>query len=281
MESPQGGIGMSDNMQLLRISDFARFCGVTKNTLILYEKMGLLVPENRTENGYRYYAVNQLFSLIIISVLKAAGMTLKEIKKYIDTFENDSFISLLSERKRMLEKELAHISHMKDMLENTISITERSISEIRPDPVLEEHEEQYMLVVHFSPEESRKERMFKTGNHYKYCLDKGLSKSLLSGFIQSKAAIESGCYNNDEGYFCEIDSVVRNKMLYIKPKGKYAVLYHQGTYDTINATYERLLDYIRSEGLTIIGNAYDYELLGYLSTKDQEKFIVKVAIEVE
>lgn len=264
----------------MRMSDFAQFCGVTKNTLILYEKIGLLVPENRAANGYRYYSINQFLTLIIISVLKAAGLTLKEIKNYIDTFNNDSFVAFLTERHRVLEKELESIRHMKNMLENTISVTERAISDISSEPVVEEHNEQYMLVINFEQDENRKERMYKIGKHYKYCIDNGLSKSLISGFIKYKATVESGNHDNEDGYFCEIDHIPESSTLFIKPKGKYAVLYHQGPYESIGLTYERLLEFIHKEGLAIIGNSYDYEMFGYLSTNDQEKFIVKVAIEV-
>jgi len=272
---------MSDNIPYLKSSDFAQFCGVTKNTLFHYEKMGLLEPEIRTKNGYRYYTLNQVFTTGIISVLKAAGSPLKEIKTYIDNFDNNNYITLLSDRHRILEKELAGIKHMKDVLENTISITERAVNEISIEPAIEEHEEQYLLIENLSTEENLKEQMYKVARHYKYCLDEGFSKSLIIGFIKSKATIESGRFDDADSCFCEVDSDFKGEMLYIKPKGRYVALYHQGSYATLSQTYEKLLDYVRKENLTVAGNAYDYELVGYLSIKDKEKFLIKVVIEIE
>lgn len=271
---------MSDKMQLLKIGDFAQFCGVTKNTLIHYENMGLIKPEVRTESGYRLYAMNQFFALNVISVLKAAGSPLNEIKNFMENFNNDRFITLLTEKHKALEKELADIKHMKDLLKKTISLTEKAAHEISADPVIEERNEQYLLVVDLDREESQKEQMHKIGKHFKYCIGKRLSKSLISGFIKSKATIKSRDFTYDDSYFCEISHITKSKKLFVKPKGRYAVLYHQGTYDTISLTYEKLLDFIRKENLSIIGNAYNFEIFGYLSTNDQDKFVIKVEVEI-
>ena len=96
---------MSDTDRYLKTSDFAKLCGVTKDTLFHYEELGLLTPEIRTENGYRYYSVKQFFTYDIIAILKDTGTSLKDIKSYIENLDTDNFISLLSEKYRVLEQE--------------------------------------------------------------------------------------------------------------------------------------------------------------------------------
>jgi DNA-binding transcriptional MerR regulator len=39
----------------LSISQFAKFCGTTRQTLQYYDKIGLLRPALTGEQGYRYY----------------------------------------------------------------------------------------------------------------------------------------------------------------------------------------------------------------------------------
>lgn len=45
---------------LIKISDMAAMVRVSRQTLILYDKNGLLHPAYVNEAGYRYYSVDQL-----------------------------------------------------------------------------------------------------------------------------------------------------------------------------------------------------------------------------
>lgn len=271
---------MLESERYLKISDFAKLCGATKNTLFHYEKLGLLEPEIRTENGYRFYSVKQSFTYDVISILKETGTSLQEIKQYIENLDTDNFITLLTEKHKMLELEHERIKHMKNVLKNTIRLTKQTISKVNTVPVIEEQKEQYLLAVDFDRDDNEKKRMEKIHKHYRHCLDKGLSETLTSGFIKSKDSIEDGYFEEADSFFCEISQKSDSGMLFIKPKGRYAVLDHQGPYDTIPVSFERLLDYIHKEGLTVIGNAYLYELLGFVSAKDPENYIVKIAIQI-
>jgi DNA-binding transcriptional MerR regulator len=272
---------VNDNEQYLKISDFAKLCGVTKDTLFHYERIGILKPELINDNGYRFYSVKQFFTFDIISILKETGTPLKEIKGYIENLDVNNYIALLTEQHKILEKEQQKIEHMKNVLKNTINLTKRAISETCTEPVLEEHEEQYLLVTGFAQEDNEKQRIIKIYEQYRYCLDSGLSETLTAGFMIKKENLEQKRYNSADCFFCEINHNSESEMFFIKPKGKYAVLHHHGSYDTIADTYERMLDFIQKMSLTIRGNAYVFEMLGFLSVGDPEKYVVKIAIEVE
>ena len=272
---------MNEIDQYLRISDFAKLCGVTKDTLFHYERIGLLKPEMIMENGYRYYSVKQFFTFDIIAILKETGTSLLDIKSYIENLDTDNFISLLTEKYRVLEEEHIKIKHMKNVLMNTINLTTRAIREICTEPVVEYQDEQYLLVIDFDPDEVEKVRMGRINKHYRYCLDKGLSETLTSGFINNKSSIENRRFINADSYFCEISHKSKNEMFFIKPKGNYALLDHQGYYDTIPETFDKLFAYIEKEKLSVIGNAYIFEILSFLSAKDPDKYILKIAIGVQ
>ena len=272
-----------DNEKYLKIGDFAKLCNVTKDTLFHYERIGILKPEIKTEKGYRYYSVKQYFTFDIISILKEAGVSLKEIKWYLENIDTDVFIALLTEKYEAFEKEHKKIEHMKNVLKNTISIIRQTAGEKCSIPVTMECDEQYMMIISFEREEKEKERMEKIYRHYRFCLDKGLSETLTSGFITKKCnlGLISRHYYEADHFFCEISQKYDSDLFFTKPKGKYAIMYHQGPYDTIADTYEKLFDYIKSESLAIIGNAYEFELIGFLNSNDPDKYVVRVAIEVD
>ena len=50
--------------------EFAKLCGVKKQTLFHYDQIGILRPEIIASNGYRYYSVLQFDTYITIAMLK-------------------------------------------------------------------------------------------------------------------------------------------------------------------------------------------------------------------
>ncbi|MBS5523070.1 MAG: MerR family transcriptional regulator [Clostridiales bacterium] len=67
-------------MKLLTIGQMALLNHVSEQTLRLYDRLGLLAPASRGENGYRYYDIKQSAVLEIIQYMKSLGFSLKEIR---------------------------------------------------------------------------------------------------------------------------------------------------------------------------------------------------------
>lgn len=75
---------MSDQEQLYTTGQFAELCGVKKQTLFHYDDINLLKPARVDDNGYRRYSHSQYQDFLLISCLKEAGMSLAEIKNYLE-----------------------------------------------------------------------------------------------------------------------------------------------------------------------------------------------------
>jgi len=69
----------------------AKAARLNKETLRYYENNGLIPPAQRDSNGYRYYPAETLVLLEFISVAKAAGFTLKEIKELFSALQGEEF----------------------------------------------------------------------------------------------------------------------------------------------------------------------------------------------
>ena len=64
--------------------ELARLHGVSKQTLIFYDKAGVFCPrEKDPHNGYRYYTEDQLELLDHILMLKDMGMSLQDIRAFL------------------------------------------------------------------------------------------------------------------------------------------------------------------------------------------------------
>ncbi|MDO4547281.1 MAG: helix-turn-helix domain-containing protein [Clostridia bacterium] len=72
-------------MDAYTIGQMAQMNRVTKKTLVIYHRMGLLVPEHvDPDTGYRYYTLSQCSTLDMIQQLKHVGLSLAQIKQIID-----------------------------------------------------------------------------------------------------------------------------------------------------------------------------------------------------
>jgi hypothetical protein len=67
------------------ISEMASIHGVSRQTLIYYDKIELFQPVHIDENGYRFYAAEQIPFLREICFLKSIGIKLNDIKSISGT----------------------------------------------------------------------------------------------------------------------------------------------------------------------------------------------------
>src|SRR5215472_6024708 len=67
------------------ISKIARACGLSRSTLLYYDRIGLLRPSGRTASGYRYYTDADRARLQRVRHFREAGLTLKEIRAVLSS----------------------------------------------------------------------------------------------------------------------------------------------------------------------------------------------------
>jgi len=67
-------------MKTYSISKLARAFGLSRSTLLYYDRLGLLPPSGRTGSGYRCYTDKDHRRLERICHFREAGLTLKEIR---------------------------------------------------------------------------------------------------------------------------------------------------------------------------------------------------------
>lgn len=94
---------MDFNKILFTTGEFANLFGIKKQTLFHYDDIGLLKPKHRTENGYRYYTIQQVEVFTIIDMLKEIGMSLTEIRNFLQSKNSQDSRELLSEKEKVVE----------------------------------------------------------------------------------------------------------------------------------------------------------------------------------
>ena len=88
-----------------------------------------------------------------------------------------------------------------------------------------------------------KKRLQRISELYKYCKDHCFFQSYPSGIIISKDIIENELtelFEKADYFFFRTNYKCDSEWLYIRPKGKYAIIEHEGTYESLPVSYEKL-----------------------------------------
>lgn len=116
---------------MLSIGEFSNICKVSTKTLRYYAEIGLLEPsEVNPENGYRYYAIEQLEKMLFINRLKAYSFSLDDIKTILQSEEiqDDNLYLVFIHKKKEIEKQVHSYRRLLTQLEGDISAIERGKS---------------------------------------------------------------------------------------------------------------------------------------------------------
>jgi DNA-binding transcriptional MerR regulator len=92
-------------MKTYSISQLAKAFGLSRSTLLYYDRIGLLSASERTVSGYRRYTQNDYNQLERICIFRGAGLPLIDIKTMFSEDSNPS-APVLEKRLRELDKEI-------------------------------------------------------------------------------------------------------------------------------------------------------------------------------
>lgn len=108
---------------MLSIGEFSNICKVSTKTLRYYAEIGLILPEKiNTENGYRYYSIDQLKTMLLINRLKTYQFSLEEIKEIIHNDEQEEKLYIaLNRKKEIINQQINEYENTLKQLSNDLS----------------------------------------------------------------------------------------------------------------------------------------------------------------
>lgn len=260
------------------ISKFAKMCGVSRQTLIYYDKIKLFCPEIIKSNGYRLYSIEQYQSFLILKTLKEMGTPLNIIKNFFDNRNQDKLLDLLLEEKLKIDNQIEKLNKTKNFINDVIDFTEYGKNINANNDIIVKHccEEYLILSDEIINENIETEILAKYIN---YCEKKGYKKYHWGCMVNIKDLING---NNLKYYhYIKYNEFINDEKLHIKKEGLYAYVYHFGSVKKIEESYINLIKFIELNNYEIIGNSYENSILDGLATNNSQEHITEISINIK
>lgn len=110
----------------MKVKEVAELVGVSVRTLHHYDQIGLLIPKEISDSGYRLYSEENLETLQQILFYRELGFPLKEIKMIINSPSFNRQEALVLQRKMLIQKR-NRVDKMVETIDKTIKYMEGEI----------------------------------------------------------------------------------------------------------------------------------------------------------
>jgi len=257
-----------------RTGEMADLYGISKQTLIYYNKIGLFEPgEADPDTGYRRYYLEQCEVLDAILALKHVGMPLKDIKQYLAMKTTEERIVQLEKQESEIAKKLAVIERSRKRIRSMIGSFRERMQLVPFEMGVRRMEERGLRSIQIEPPYDYYQLELGIKKAYRAVLDDSGS-----GLHEMLAVVDMA--PDGTKLFRAIGMYVEGGGNDTIKAGNYAYIIHQGRYDMIDASYEKLLAYVAEMNLQAQGSVLENILLDVMAVSSEDEYLVEIMVEV-
>jgi DNA-binding transcriptional MerR regulator len=264
-----------DHATMLSIKEFSDFTGLPESTLRYYDKIGLLSPELRGENRYRYYTPMQAFTVEYLKVLIKVGVPLSIIKDMHKNRTPHSVLALLTKQEQKLDAQLHELQTAFSILhtyrntiqagllaqEDDISVRTLDETQVTLGPLTDfsKTDTFYIPFMEFynTAHENKIDIHYPIGGYYE----------TMDVFLRTPA---------QPTRFFSLDPRGNSK----RKTGQYLVAFNKGYYGDFGDLPQKMVAYAQAKGLSFSGPLYITYLLDEISVADYKHYLSQVAVGV-
>ena len=274
------------DLQKLSIGQMAELNHVSEQTLRLYDKEGLLVPRCVDPvTGYRYYHIIQSAKLDLIQNMKVYGMTLRQIRSFLDSNDPAALRALLSEQAASIEERIRQLRRSQSAITRTLDNYRRYEAMPRNGEIFLEYIPERRIfryscdVNYFDQDESGYEYMLRQMKTNLVANNMPLSYFTNIGtIIRRDHLVPDSLFSNEVFLFVDEDD--SSQAMETLPAASYLCLCSD-EFSMEAENVRRLLDYVQTRGCEIAGDyicevVVDFPMLDF----DRRRMFYKAQIPV-
>lgn len=274
------------DLQKLSIGQMAELNHVSEQTLRLYDKEGLLVPRCVDPvTGYRYYHIIQSAKLDLIQNMKVYGMTLRQIRSFLDSNDPAALRALLTEQADSIEERIRQLRRSQSAITRTLDNYRRYEAMPRNGEIFLEYIPERRIfryscdVNYFDQDESGYEYMLRQMKTNLVANNMPLSYFTNIGtIIRREHLVPDALFSNEVFLFVDEDD--SSQAMETLPAASYLCLCSD-EFSMEAENVRRLLDYVQTRGCEIAGDyicevVVDFPMLDF----DRRRMFYKAQIPV-
>lgn len=267
------------------IGEIANLFGISKQTLIHYDRIGLLSPSEVQPNGYRYYSLSQVATLEVIMTLKETGMPLGEIRDYLENRNIEQCTKLLEKQSAIIDKKMEMLRRTRLKIQTKLGeLKKYSQTGLREEPFFVDMPPLTVLTVDVHETDSSD---LDVSIAIKQLVDMVNSDEQL--YVYAYRPIGVRCAKEDmlARQFNRLRSVLmvvddaaeREDIVRIAP-GRVACIHYTGPYHLAHEPYEALISFIEENGYEMCGDSIELPLIDAFVVADEQDYVTEIQIPV-
>ncbi|MFR6290877.1 MAG: MerR family transcriptional regulator [Peptococcaceae bacterium] len=271
---------------MLTIGEFSSICRVSTKTLRYYAEIGLILPEEiNPENGYRYYSMKQLKTMLLINRLKEYHFSLEEIKAILESEErmDDKLYAALNKKKKEISMQVKIYRNMLEQMDVDMSF----LREGKPimsylediDIELVEVSKMYLLSIRKMVQEQ------DFPDEYGYCFGKLFKKIKEKGLTASAPPMvlfhddEYSPFGLDTEFAVPIKEYATGTRDFCPGLCLKTVVY--GSYSQLSSVYARQIEWAEKEGYKNCNALYEVYITDPSEVLQESEIITEVYYPVK
>lgn len=284
---------MGNENNWLSISEMANTCGISRQTLIYYDKHDIFKPGYVDENGYRYYSLYQIPFLREICALKCENVSLKEIVDNLQERNVDNVTELLISNRENIKKELEDLQRKMDVIDVRLKYYDivKEAQTHGNTPYLSDAPGRIILFSQWETAEmGRKEMHFTHMRLRRFCNDHDIPIAWGFGAYFSKESMENEAYFTKAGGYINIPKEFEEKLrsidlgefevISLPPCQTVCMCKYGMPYETEHL--DNLRQWLKDNGYHVAGPALDECMLDTtFYTDEHQKDFCQIKIPIE
>ncbi|WP_397538604.1 MerR family transcriptional regulator [Rummeliibacillus pycnus] len=261
--------------------EFAKICHVKKQTLFHYDEIGLLQPEIKKENGYRYYSYQQYEVFIVIELMKDLNMPLKEIRNFLSNKTPEEAVQLLQNQLTQIENKIKKLNHTKTIVKTKMEKIQSAMNIDIEGITVEDLEQSVLLISNNILDVSDKEYLNTVSDFIDLCNRNELYTGHPIGAILSKEEMIKKQFGNYSYLYTMMPQDYFSPSTIVQPAGKYVIGFHKGDDEIIASSYMRIFEFMEQQNLKMKDYSYEEFIFDEISVNGEDNYVTKIMIQVE
>lgn len=262
-----------------KIGDVSKIYNISTDILRYYEKIGLLIPDTRKSNGYRYYSEKQLWKLSNIRNLRKLGVGLKDIIEFLETRSIDKTEEMIDFQLDKIEKSLRQLRALKNELKGKKeSIAFFKKFDKYEIPIVSKLKKRYIYLTKgdFREESEINLELKKLKDKAEEDNDFLFTESEIGTIIPLDKWKMGNYYD-----YCGTFIISREKTSSVLNSGLYLTYFFKGDYQEIGKHYEKLKEYLKNCDYRICGDIIELYHVEIHITENKDEYVTEIQIPLE